>query len=82
MRLFTLLHFFCWNISAQSNERIKFNSLQLVLILWFNLICFKQEPSCSRGETPSDVLPRKRLQELLGPEISVSCEYNGVIIIC
>ncbi|WOH16509.1 hypothetical protein DCAR_0936064 [Daucus carota subsp. sativus] len=28
------------------------------------------EPSQSRGETPSDVLPRKRLQELLGPEIS------------
>lgn len=44
------------------------------------LICIKQEPSRSRVETPSDVLPRKRLQELLGPEISVSCEYNGVII--
>lgn len=28
------------------------------------------EPSRSRGETPSDDLPRKRLQELLGPEIS------------
>lgn len=28
------------------------------------------EPSRSRGQTPSDVLPRKRLQELLGPEIS------------
>uniref|UniRef100_A0A175YIH9 RNase H type-1 domain-containing protein n=1 Tax=Daucus carota subsp. sativus TaxID=79200 RepID=A0A175YIH9_DAUCS len=34
------------------------------------------EPSQSRGETPSDVLPRKRLQELLGPEISIN------LIIC